>query len=82
LCEAAGVKGFYFFPPKDTNAWRRMNYGCVCFYYPLIVIDDWIGLGKPDGIGCEPLWRLTQAGEWLTAGELASAEPQSLIPKP
>ena len=59
MCERAGWQGFYFFPPEDTDAWRWMNNGCVCFYYPLIVIDDWIGAGKPVGVGCEPLWRLS-----------------------
>jgi hypothetical protein len=54
---ASGCSSFYFFPPEDTNAWRRMNYGCVYFYYPLIVIDNWIGTGKP--IAHEPMWRIT-----------------------
>jgi hypothetical protein len=34
-----------------------MNYGCVRFYYPLIMIDYWIGTGR--GIGCEPMFRLS-----------------------
>ena len=56
-CEAAGWEGLYFSPPEDTNAWRIKNYGCVYFYYPLIIIDEWMGTIK--GIGCEPLWRLS-----------------------
>jgi hypothetical protein len=58
VSKAFGIEGgFYFFAPEDTDAWRRMNYGCVYFYYPLIVIDNWIGTGKP--IACEPMWRLS-----------------------
>jgi hypothetical protein len=51
------MHGLYFFPPGDTDVWRIKNYSCVLFYYPLIVIDEWVGTGK--GIGCEPMWRLT-----------------------
>ncbi len=56
-CEAAGASGFYFFPPENTQAWQTKNYGCVLFYYPLIIVDGWIVTGK--GIGREPLWGLT-----------------------
>jgi hypothetical protein len=80
MSEAAGFAGFYFFPPEDTDAWRRMNYGCVYVYYPLIMIDNWIGTGK--GIGCEPMWRLSHTNDLPTACQLASAEHQSLIPNP
>ncbi len=48
--------GFYFFPPEDTDRSRRTNFGCAYFYYPLIVIDNAIGTGRP--ISCEPLWNL------------------------
>ena len=48
--------GFYFFPPQNTNAWRRENYGCVYLFYPLIYIDNLIGTGRP--VGSEPLWNL------------------------
>ena len=41
--KAAGIEGLYFFPPEDTDSWRRWNYGCVRFYYPLIVIEGWLG---------------------------------------
>jgi len=41
------VEGFYFFPPfEETDFWRLRNYGCACFYFPLLVIEDWLGTGK------------------------------------
>jgi len=57
LSHAAGFDGFYFFPPEDTDVWRKWNFGLVRLYYPLIVIEMW--LGTIDGIGCEPTWRLS-----------------------
>jgi hypothetical protein len=57
-CEAHNVDGLYFFPPEDTGQWRRWNYGCVAFFYPLIVLDNWIGTGKD--FGREPTWRLSR----------------------
>jgi hypothetical protein len=58
MSEEAGFSGFYFFPPEDTDSWRRMNYGCVTIYYPLIVIDNWIGTGKCPA--APPLMRLSR----------------------
>lgn len=55
--EAFGGDGVYFFPPEDTNTWRIWNYGLVRFYYPLILIDNWLGTGKE--VACEPLWKLS-----------------------
>ena len=55
--EAMGGEGFYFFPPEETASWRAWNYGLVAFYYPLIVIDNWLGTGK--SVACEPLWKLS-----------------------
>ena len=52
-----GRDGFYFFPPEETASWRAWNYGCVRFYYPLIVLDVWLGTGRD--VYCEPLWRLS-----------------------
>lgn len=75
MSEAAGFHGFYFFPPEDTDAWRRMNYGCVYFYYPLILIEEWIGTGK--GVGCEPMWRLSHKYDHSAERQFAGAEPQS-----
>jgi hypothetical protein len=60
LCKAQEVSGFYFFLPNNSDHWRLTNYGCVYFYYPLIIVDDWIGMGKPDGVGCEPMWKLAK----------------------
>jgi hypothetical protein len=56
-CKAVGMGGLYFFVPEDTNTWRITNYACVTFYYPLIIIDTW--MGTCEGVGCEPLWRLS-----------------------
>ena len=56
--KAVGCEGLYFFPPEDTDSWRAWNYGCVIFYYPLIAIETW--LGTLDGVGCEPLWKLSR----------------------
>lgn len=55
--KAMGAKGLYFFPPEDTDSWRRWNYGCVILYYPLIAIERW--LGTMDGAASEPMWRLS-----------------------
>jgi hypothetical protein len=55
--QAMGGEGSCFFPPEDTDAWRAWNYGLVTFYYPLIVIDEWLGTGK--GVASEPMWKLS-----------------------
>jgi hypothetical protein len=60
-CKAVGMVGLYFFVPEDTNVWRISNYTCVAFYYPLIIIDTW--MGTCDGVGCEPMWRLSAYGD-------------------
>jgi hypothetical protein len=52
------MKGFYYFTPEDTNQWLRLNYSLVYFYYPLNVIDVWLGTGLPPG--CAPLFRLSK----------------------
>jgi hypothetical protein len=58
------MKGFYFFRPENTDTWRLVNYGCVYFYYPIIIAEEWIG--TVDGIGCEPNWRLSGSSAlWL-----------------
>jgi hypothetical protein len=51
------MKGFYYFTPEDTDSWRIWNYACVYVYWPLNVLDRWIGLGRYPA--SEPLWRLT-----------------------
>ena len=58
---AMGIDGLYFFPPEDNDSWRTWNYACVTFYYPLIMIETWIG--TVEGVGCEPLWRLSASDE-------------------
>jgi hypothetical protein len=50
--------GFYFFPPQSTWRWRYSNFGCVFFYYPLIVLDTSLGTGMPPAK--EPLWGLSR----------------------
>ena len=49
--------GFYFVPPEDTDEWRFRNYTLVRIYYPLIVIDNFIGTGRL--VAHEPLWGLS-----------------------
>jgi len=51
------MEGFYFLPPENTDEWRFWNYALVRFYYPLILIDNWLGTGRP--IASEPLWGLS-----------------------
>jgi hypothetical protein len=50
-------EGFYFAAPEeDTDRCRSRHYTLVRVYYPLIVIDNWIGTGRPPG--SDPDWRL------------------------
>jgi hypothetical protein len=51
------MEGFYFLPPENTDEWRSWNYALVRFYYPLILVDNWVGTGRP--IASEPLWGLS-----------------------
>jgi hypothetical protein len=39
------ARGFWFFEPRDSDPWRASNYGCVGIYYPLILVDNWMGTG-------------------------------------
>ena len=50
-------EGFYFLPPRNTDEWRFWNYTLVRVYYPLILIDNWIGTGR--GVASEPTWNLS-----------------------
>jgi hypothetical protein len=52
------IHGVYFLPPRDTARRRWFNYGCVAFYYPVIVIDYRLGTGMPPAK--EPLWGLSR----------------------
>ena len=40
--------GFYFVEPRDEAA-DAIHYGCTIVYYPLILIDNLIGTGRPPG---------------------------------
>jgi hypothetical protein len=53
------MKGFYYFFPEDTDAWRWKNYGCVYLYKPLNAVDRWLGFGRYPG--AEPLWGLSNS---------------------
>jgi hypothetical protein len=52
------MKGFYYFSPEDSEAWRWKNYGCVCLFRPINAVDRWLGFGRPPA--CEPLWGLSK----------------------
>lgn len=78
VSKAIGAHGFYFFAPENTDTWRWMNYGCVYFYLPLILIDNWIGTGE--SYAAEPMWRLSSYS--LPPFNLFEPNPQSLIPNP
>jgi hypothetical protein len=56
--DAYAMKGFYFFPPENTDLWRQLNYGCVALYYPLIFIDEELGTGRSPAR--EPMWGLSR----------------------
>ena len=49
-----GMKGFYYYRPENTDAWRYKNYGCVILFWPLNTVDCAIGYGRHPG--AEPLW--------------------------
>ena len=50
------MKGFYYFSPEDSDAWRRKNYGCVTLFRPINAVDRWLGFGPHPA--SEPLWGL------------------------
>jgi hypothetical protein len=52
------IKGFYYFSPEDTEAWRWKNYGCVYVFCPLNVVDRSLGYGHAPA--SEPLWGLSR----------------------
>jgi len=51
-------KGFYYFTPEDSDSWRWKNYGCVVVFYPLNLVDQWIGTGRTPAK--EPLFGLSK----------------------
>ena len=50
-------KGFYYFSPVNSDAWRCKNYGCTVLYWPLNVMDRSFGLGRHPA--SEPMWGLS-----------------------
>jgi hypothetical protein len=40
---------FYYFPPKDTAAWRAKHTGCVYLFAPANAVDQWLFAGRPPG---------------------------------
>ena len=52
------MKGFYYFFPEDSDAWRLKNYACVYLFWPLNVVDRWLGFGRYPA--AEPLWGLSK----------------------
>ena len=56
--EQYNMKGFYYFTPEDSDAWRWKNYGCVTLFRPINAVDRWLGFGRHPG--CEPLWGLSK----------------------
>jgi hypothetical protein len=54
-----GIKGFYYFLPEDSDAWRLKNYSCVLLFWPLNAVDRGLGFGRQPA--AEPLWGLNQS---------------------
>ena len=52
------MKGFYYFTPEKSNAWRWKNYGCVILFRPINAVDRRLGYGRHPA--CEPLWGLSK----------------------
>jgi len=52
------MKGFYYFSPEESDAWRWKNYGCVKLFWPINVVDRWLGFGRHPA--SEPLWGLSK----------------------
>jgi hypothetical protein len=50
------LKGFYYFSPENSEAWRYRNNGCVVIFAPLNWIDRVLGFGRYPA--SEPLWGL------------------------
>jgi len=38
---------FYYFPPRDTTAWRVKNTACVWVFAPINAVDQLLFLGRP-----------------------------------
>jgi hypothetical protein len=37
-----GMHGFYYLPPKDSDAWRFGNGTCILLFYPLNALDSFV----------------------------------------
>jgi hypothetical protein len=55
-----GFRGFYYLPPKDSEGWRTVNYGCAYLFWPLNAVDCWLGTGRKPAF--EPSWGLSRLG--------------------
>jgi len=44
--DRVNCEGFYSVEPRDEAA-DRINYACTIVHYPLILIDNLIGTGRP-----------------------------------
>ena len=54
--DAHDAEGFYFLVPHDSPVWWVGNYGLAFVYYPLVVVDNKLGTGRP--LASEPMWDL------------------------
>jgi hypothetical protein len=54
--EEYNLAGFYYFAPEDSASWRWRNYSCVFLFWPLNLVDRWLGTGRYPA--SEPLWGL------------------------
>ena len=52
------MKGFYYFSPEDSDAWRWKNYGCAVLFRPINAADRWLGFGRHPA--SEPFWGLSK----------------------
>jgi len=52
------IKGFYFFPPRESDSWQFCNRACFWLYYPLIVVDNSVGTGRWPG--ADPMFGLSR----------------------
>ena len=51
------MRGFHYFPPEDSASWRALHFGCMFFYHPINLTDQWLGGPAP---GSEPMWGLSK----------------------
>jgi hypothetical protein len=51
-------RGFFYFTPEDSDAWRVKHFGCAEVFAPLNGIDCVLGTGRSPA--AEPLWGLSK----------------------